>query len=263
MKIASLQLEIIDNETKQDRIQRVDTMLDEVSGSDLILLPEIWATGYFAFDKYVEEAEEINGPYVQHYSAKAKELNTYLFAGSFVEREGDQFYNTSILFNRQGELIGTYRKMHLFRYGSKEGEILTRGEEPVVVDTEFGKVGLTTCYDLRFPELYRAQVDLGAELLLVTSAWPHARLEHWNLFNRTRALENQCFLISCNCVGTTQGVRLGGNSQVVDPWGEVKANAYEKETALLAEIDLTTLGKIREEFPQLKHRVMHKEGVIS
>ncbi|WP_419880461.1 carbon-nitrogen family hydrolase [Peribacillus sp. B-H-3] len=256
MKITSVQVEIKDNESKEERIQRVSGILDGLEGQDLILLPEIWATGYFAFDSYRKEAETLDGPFVQHFSEKAKQLGAYIHAGSFVEKEGDKFYNTSVVFNREGELIGTSRKIHLFRYGSAEGEILTRGEKPAVIDTEFGKIGLSTCYDLRFPELFRQQVDEGAKIFLVTSAWPHQRLQHWKLFNAARALENQCFLISSNCAGKTNNVLLGGHSQVVDPWGVVIASAGEFETVLKTEINLEQIDSIREVFPQLKHRVL-------
>lgn len=259
MKVASIQLEIKENEAKIARINRVESMIDKLKGQDLIVLPETWATGYFAFDRYVDESEEINGEFVQRFSSKAKEVQSYLFAGSFIERNNGKFYNTSVLFSPDGDLIGTYRKIHLFRYGSQEGKILTRGNEITVVDTDFGKVGLSTCYDLRFPELYRAQVDLGAELLLVTSAWPHARLEHWKIFNTARALENQCFLISSNCVGNTHGVHLGGHSQVVDPWGIVMASGGDEETIVKTEIDPSQIAHIRETFPNLKHRVLDRQ----
>lgn len=256
MKVSIVQLEIKDNETRQQRIERADALLERIEETDLVVFPENWPTGYFSFDKYEEEAEPIDGPFVEHYAQKAKEMNTHIFAGSFVERDGDNLYNTSVLFNPEGELIGTYRKIHLFRYGSKEGELLSRGLEPTVVDTPFGKVGLTTCYDIRFPELYRAQVDMGAEIFLVTAAWPLSRVKHWNTFNAARALENQCFLISCNCVGETQGEILGGHSQIVDPWGMVQATLDASEAVLTAEIDLSQIERVREDFPQLKHRVM-------
>lgn len=259
MKIASIQLEIKDQESKNARIDRVEAMIDQLKGQDLIVLPETWTTGYFAFDRYVDESEEINGDFVQRFSSKAKEIQSYLFAGSFIERNNGKYYNTSVLFSPEGTLIGTYRKIHLFRYGSQEGKILTRGIETTVVDTDFGKVGLSTCYDLRFPELYRAEVDLGAELLLVTSAWPHARLEHWKIFNTARALENQCFLISSNCVGNTHGIQLGGHSQVVDPWGIVMASGGDEETIVKTEIDPSQIATIRDAFPNLKHRVLDRQ----
>ncbi|HEY1215660.1 MAG TPA: carbon-nitrogen family hydrolase [Bryobacteraceae bacterium] len=257
MKIASIQLEINDRESKEERIRRAAALVDQAAAdADLILLPEIWATGYFSFDNYVQEAEPLDGPFVQLFADKAKQHGVWLFAGSFVEVKEGKYYNTSVMFDRQGKLAGTYQKTHLFRYGSKEGELLTRGEGAKVLETEFGKVGLTTCYDLRFPELYRQQVELGAELFLVTSAWPHQRLEHWKLFNAARALENQCFLISCNCVGTTRGVLLGGHSSVVDPWGTLLASSGERETVVKTEIDPTEVQRIREVFPSLKHRVL-------
>ena len=256
MKVASIQLEIKDTESKEQRIERVDALLDTLKGQDLIVLPEIWATGWFSFDRYIEEAEPIDGPFVQRFSAKARELGAYLFAGSFVEKEGDKYYNTSILFDPEGKTAGTYRKIHLFRYKAREGEILTRGEKIGVFDTSFGKVGLATCYDLRFPELFRQMVDLGAKFFLVTSAWPHARVSHWNLFNAARAVENQCYLISSNCVGTTHNVMMGGHSQVVDPWGTVVASGGLLETVVKTEIDPAEVDRVREVFPQLKHRVL-------
>ncbi len=261
MKIASVQLEIKDNETKNERINRVENMLDSLKGQNLIVLPETWATGYFSFDRYIEESEEINGPFVQRFSSKAKEIGSYLFAGSFIEKNNGNYYNTSLLFDPEGKLLGAYRKIHLFRYGSKEGELLTRGNEIKVVDTEFGKMGLSTCYDLRFPELYRAETDLGAEIFLVASAWPHRRLEHWKLFNAARALENQCFLISSNCVGNTRGVLLGGHSQVVDPWGIVVASGGDEETIVKTEIDPSQIHHIRDVFPNLKHRVLTEREI--
>lgn len=263
MNIASVQLEIKDNESKIERIDRVESMITSLKGQDLIILPETWATGYFTFDRYMEESEEINGSFVQRFASIAKEMNVYLFTGSFIEKNNGKYYNTSVLLGPNGKLIGTYRKIHLFRYGSREGEILTKGNETTVVDTEFGKMGLSTCYDLRFPELYRREVDLGAKIFLVTSAWPHRRLEHWKLFNSARALENQCFLISSNCVGDTQGVLLGGHSRVVDPWGIVVASAGDEETILKTEIDPTQIDHIRDIFPNLKHRVLTSQEELS
>lgn len=256
MKVASIQLEIKDYESKAERMATVDKMLETLKGYDLVILPEIWATGYFSFDKYKEEAEPIDGHFVQHYAKKAKELNLMIFVGSFVEIENENYYNTSVFYNRNGEILDTYRKMHLFRYGSKEGELLTGGDKISVVDTEFGKIGLSTCYDMRFPELYRKQVDLGAEIFLITAAWPHRRIIHWDTFNVARALEDQCFVISSNCVGDHGGTYFGGHSQVVDPWGTVLAKGGDTETIVKTEIDLSQIQRVREDFPNLKHRVL-------
>lgn len=256
MKVASIQVEIRDDETKPQRFNRVAELLDNLGDQDLIVLPEIWATGYFTFDRYLEESETMDGPFVRQLSEKAKRLGAYVFSGSFVERDGDRYYNTGVLLDRTGSIVGKSRKIHLFQYGSAEGQLLTAGSTPTVLNTEFGNIGLSTCYDLRFPELYRAQVDAGATIFLITSAWPHQRLEHWKLFNAVRALENQSFLISSNCAGKTRGVLMAGHSQVVDPWGIVVASGGESETVVKSEIDLERVAVIREDFPQLKHRVL-------
>jgi predicted amidohydrolase len=132
--------------------------------------------------------------------------------------------------------------------------LLSPGARADVAETPLGTVGMTTCYDLRFPELYRVLVDRGAQLVVVPAAWPAARLEHWRLFTRARAVENQVFLLACNAAGTQAGVRLGGHSVVVDPWGRVVAEAGDDEEVLLAELDLQTLTDIRTEFPVLDDR---------
>lgn len=257
MRTAAIQLSIDDAESKESRIERAGSFIDRAAErADLVLLPEIWATGYFSFERYAAEAESLNGPLAQFLSAKAKQHGVWLFAGSFVEADGPSLYNTSLLFDREGRLVGSYRKTHLFRYGSREGELLSGGDGAGVIETEFGKLGMTTCYDLRFPEIYRQQVDRGAEVLLVTAAWPIQRLEHWKLLNAVRAMENQCFLISCNGSGTTQGVTLGGHSSVVDPWGVTIASGGERQTIVRAELDLSEISRVREAFPLLKHRVL-------
>ncbi|SHE69125.1 Predicted amidohydrolase [Seinonella peptonophila] len=256
MKVASVQVEIRDDESKEERISRVEKMLDSLTDHDLIILPEIWATGFFSFDRYQAEAEPLNGAFRERFAAKAKQLNAYFLAGSMVEQEGEHFYNTSLLFDPNGHLVGTYRKIHLFRYQSEEGKILSPGKDLGVFQTELGTVALSTCFDLRFPELYRKQIDQGATLFLVTSAWPLARLEHWNLLNRVRPLENQTFLVSSNCVGLTRGFQLAGHSVVVNPRGVPIASGDETEMLIQTEFDLAQVKEIRESFPQLTCRML-------
>jgi predicted amidohydrolase len=224
-------------------------------GADLVLLPEIWNVGYFAFDAYEAEAEPIDGPTATRMGELAAEHGIHLHAGSIVERgEDGDLYNTSLLFGPDGSLLDVYRKMHLFGYESEESKLLTPGERVVTVDTEFGTVGMTTCYDLRFPELYRALRDDGADLFLITSAWPQARLDHWRLLNRARAVEEQVFLAAANLTGTNGGVELGGNSLLVDPWGVPRANAGGEAGVTTATVDLDAIERVREEFPALGDR---------
>ena len=255
MKVVSIQMSVGD-ETKHQRIDRAEELLDQAKGADLVILPEIWNVGYFSFDRYEPEAETIQGITFQRMSSIAKQHNFFLHMGSFVETWRSKLFNTSVLIDPNGTTIGVYRKIHLFGYGSKESQILTRGNEVVVIETAFGKIGMSTCYDLRFPELFRSMVDKGAELFLVTSGWPYPRLEHWLMFNRIRAIENTAFLASSNCVGINRGFRFCGHSMVVDPWGVIVSSGGDEECVIKAEIDIRKVGTTRREFPALSDRVL-------
>ncbi len=255
IRVASIQMGM-DDGGKASNIQRAAALIDGVDGADLILLPEIWNVGYFAFDDYSAESESLSGPTVSMLREKAAAKGVYLFGGSFVEEDGGAYYNTSVLIDRQGEIIGTYRKIHLFGYQSEEARLLTRGQAPTVVDTELGKFGLSTCYDLRFPELYRQMAVAGAEVFLVASAWPYPRLEAWLLLNRVRALENQVYLVSSNCTGANRGKAFVGHSTVADPWGTALAAGGDGECVVRGEMDLGQIPKIRTVFSAFNDRVL-------
>jgi predicted amidohydrolase len=255
MRVASVQVAIQDR-PKQETLRHVLALLDQTRGSDLVLLPEMWPCGYFAFDTYQSASEPIDGPTVQALSAKARELKSYLLMGSFVERSGSDLFNTAVLLDSRGELAGRYRKMHLFGFGDQESGLLRRGKETTVVATPFGRVGLSICYDLRFPELYRRMVDQGAEIFLVTSAWPRSRRDAWVLFNKARAHENLAYLFSCNCAGAQAGQQYGGHSLFVDPLGKIIAEGGDEETIVAAAIDPGLVATVRREFPALSDRTM-------
>jgi predicted amidohydrolase len=208
-----------------------------------------------SFDRYREEAETQEGPTLNLLRSLARELCCYLHTGSFVEKRGDRFYNSSFLLNPNGEVLGSYQKIHLFTYQSEEAEILTPGTSIAVIPTLLGNFGLATCYDLRFPELFRRMIDGGAEFFLISSAWPALRLEHWLLLNRTRALENLSYLISSNCVGINRGTQFAGHSLVVDPMGEIVAGSDDDEHVVWGEVNRDIVLKARAEFPALKDRV--------
>ena len=258
MKVASIQLSSNEGETKQERITKADRLLATLWESGQrpvqIIFPEIWATGFFSFDRYIADAEQEQGDIYEMMASWAKRFGCYLHTGSFVERDGESFYNTSLMINPNGRVIGKYRKIHLFSFGSREMEILSPGSILSTVTTEYGKVGMSTCYDLRFPELFRGMINLGAEYFLIASAWPLARLEHWKLFNKVRAVENQSYLISCNGTGTINGSQLGGHSMIVDPWGEVLATGDTGETTLVCEVDPAQVEENRKKFPALRDK---------
>ncbi len=222
---------------------------------DLILLPEIWPCGFFSFDRYERDSESIDGPIVKAFKDKARKINCYIFIESMVENDGEQLFNTSIFLNPKGVVAAHYRKMHLFGYQSEEASILTPGQDIVVADIPWGATGFSTCYDLRFPELFRRMVDQGLKFFLVASAWPQVRLEAWKLFNRSRAHENLAFLISCNCAGANQGKKYAGHSMIVDPLGRVVAEGSDEEELVSARIDPKFVDAIRRDFPALEDRV--------
>lgn len=255
IQVVSIQMNVGD-ESKAERIKRAEALLDRAKGADLVILPEIWNIGYFAFDLYAKESEPIDGETAKRMSAKAKKHGFYLHAGSMVEREGEKLYNTSLLFDPHGNLIARYRKIHLYGYESRESQILSRGNEVVVVQTSLGKIGMCACYDLRFPELFRAMLDEGAELFLVTSGWPYPRLEHWLMFNRIRAIENTAFLVSSNGAGINRGVQLCGHSMMVDPWGIILTSGGDEECILKTEIDFNKVSAVRGKFPAVSDRVL-------
>jgi predicted amidohydrolase len=255
MRVASIQLEMADR-PKEENVENALELIEGLPETDLILLPEIWPCGFFAFDRYASDSEPLDGPIVNAFRQKARERRCHIIMGSIVERDAGSLFNTTVFLGPAGEILARYRKIHLFGYQSDETKLLTPGSDIVVVDTPWGRIGFSTCYDLRFPELFRRMVDLGAEIFLIPSAWPLARIEAWRLFNRARAHENLAFLVSCNCAGENAGNRYGGHSMIVDPWGVVLAEGGEGEEIVAAEIDPSLPAKARAEFPALADRVL-------
>ena len=255
MRVASVQLKVVE-ESKDKALEHASQMIRQCQGADLILLPELWPVGFMSFDRYRNEAETQEGPTLTLLRALAKELSCYLHTGSFVEKRGNRLFNSSFFLNPTGQILGSYQKIHLFTYQSQEAEILTPGTSVTVISTELGNFGLATCYDLRFPELFRKMLDQGAEFFLISSAWPSPRLEHWLLLNRTRALENLSCLISSNCAGTNRGTQYIGHSLAVDPMGQIIAGSHEEECVVWAEVNRDMVLKARAEFPALKDRVL-------
>jgi predicted amidohydrolase len=253
MLIASIQMAVVED-NKTATIEKAVGLVRKAKGADLVILSELWNIGFMSFERYVSEAEGRDGPTLSTFRDLARELKMHIHTGSFVEEDGGRYYNSSYLLSPEGEILGNFRKVHLFGFNSKETQILTRGEEVVVVETELGTFGLATCYDLRFPELFRRMVEKGTEVFLVCSAWPYPRLEHWVMLNRVRALENQCFLVSSNSVGLNRGSQFVGHSMIVDPWGIALASGGDEEAVVRSEIDLNELKSARERFPALADR---------
>jgi predicted amidohydrolase len=259
MKAILMQIAVQEEESPQARSQKVQRLLSRVSESkeppDLVLLPELWKNGFSNFKQYSRNAEPLGGT-VRTFSRWAQRLSCTMIPGSFLEkREDGAISNTTPLFLPDGSLGIKYQKLHLFGYHSREAELLQPGQEIAVADTPIGRVGLATCYDLRFPEQFRAMTDAGAEIFCIAAAWPRKRLMDWRLLCRVRALENQCFLFACNHAGEHAGVAGGGYSIAVAPDGTVLAEAGEEEEMLTVDFDPAETARIRSDFPVLQDRV--------
>lgn len=255
--VALVQVASPPQEPVRARRDRVGAMVvDGAHDADLVVLPELWAPGYFAFDHYDERAETLDGPTASAARAWAREIGAFIQLGSVLERAPDgRLHNTALLVDPDGRTIHTYRKIHVFGYRSREAELLTPGCEVGVTPTRLGQIGVTTCYDLRFPELWRMLVDADAEIVITPAAWPAARTEHWQLFTTCRAVEEQIIIIACNAVGEQDGgVMVAGHSRVVDPWGRVLAEAGTDEGVTKATIEPEAVASTRAQFPVLDDR---------
>ena len=253
VRVALIQLDCSTPESVHERVTRTLELIDRTAPDvDLLILPELWHVGAFDVEAARKHAQPIDGPLVTSLGALAAEHKVWLHGGSFCEVADDgQHYNTSVLFAPDGALLASYRKIHLFGFDGGETVLMSSGDELVVVDTPLGPTGLATCYDMRFPEMFRALTEGGATAILLTSGWPSPRIEHWDILTRARAIENQTWFIACNEVGVQGEFTLGGHSVVVDPKGAVVAQAGSKAEVLIVEVDPGAATAWREQFPVL------------
>jgi predicted amidohydrolase len=259
VSVALLQVDVSDDEAVAARVTRVLDMTRSVAAAtELVVLPELWHVGAFNNDALRPNAQSRDGELVESLRAVARDTRTWIHAGSFVELvEGGRLANTSLVLNPAGEVVAFYRKIHLFGFDQGEAVMLDRGHEAVVVpDTPVGSAGIATCYDLRFPELFSELCRRGAEAVVLCSGWPTPRINHWRILIQARAIENQTWFIACNEVGRNGDYQLGGNSMVVDPKGEVVAEAGSSEEVLYADVDPKAVDIWRRAFPILRDRVM-------
>ena len=231
------------------------------NGAQVISLPEMWNCPY-SNDYFRKYAEPEDGESVQMMSDLAKELGIYLIGGSISELDGDRVYNTSFSFDPSGRIIGRHRKVHLFDIDVEggirfmESDTLTAGNELTVVDTEFCKIGVAICYDIRFPEWFRKMALAGAQLIVLPAAFNMTTgPAHWDLSIRARALDNQVYMAANAPARVEDGVYVSyGNSCIASPWGDFIAHADEKPQIIYGDIDLDRVAAVREQLPLLKHR---------
>jgi predicted amidohydrolase len=243
-------------------LRSAGNLLDRAAaaGADLAVLPE-----------YVDHLgpgsgapEPVGGPFTSFFATAAAELDMWIVAGSFHESGPDAgyTYNTSLVFDRSGALVAEYRKMHLYdveipgRVSYRESATVLAGNAPVTCDVDGVRLGLSICYDLRFPELYRRLAAAAAKVIVVPAAFMlHTGRDHWEVLLRARAIENQCYVLAAAQIGDHEpGRTCFGRSMVVDPWGTVIAQACDAVTVAVADLDLDRLERIRTELPSLRNR---------
>lgn len=212
--------------------------------ADVIVLPETWNTGFFPKEN-LEELSDRNGESVKReIGALAKQYNINIVAGSVADLRDGKVYNTAYIFNRNGDCIAEYSKTHLFTY-MDEHRFFEKGSSICKFTLDGILCGVIICYDIRFPELTRTMSVDGLDCLFVVSQWPKERINHLRILTQARAIENQIFLACCNSCGKAEETVYGGNSSIINPWGEILAHAGENEEIISAECDCSVLKDIR------------------
>ena len=263
LRVACVQLR--SSASKADNVERMERLVARAAatGADVVLLPEKW-TGIGGAELLREIAEPLaGGETVTAMSGWSRQHGITLVGGSIPERrEGhEKLSNTCLVFDPEGGLAAVYRKIHMFDvevggHVYRESEAEEPGEGPVTCEAEGWPIGLTVCYDLRFPELYRVLAVEGAELVTVPAAFTlYTGKDHWELLLRARAVENQCFVAAANMWGVHEGGKASyGRSSIVDPWGVVLAQAGDEDTVITAELERAHMERIRRELPALANR---------
>jgi len=263
MFIAAIQMN--SREDKEKNVQKAEKLIDEAAnkGVKVVALPEMF--NFLGPDKeFLSQAENIPGPTIERMSNKATKHKLYILCGSILEKskELDKVFNTSVLIDPQGEIISRYRKIHLFNLEIKGGPLYREstfvqpGREIVTIDTKRTNFGLSICYDLRFPELYRKLTFNGARVIFIPAAFTlHTGKDHWEPLIRARAIENQAYIVAPAQVGShLPGKQCYGKSMIVDPWGIIMSKASDREMVIYAEIDFPYQDEIRGKLPSLLNR---------
>lgn len=257
-KIAVVQMNSIAD--RQANLKKMEELTAEAAanGADLILFPE---HADFMGGSMSDFAEPDDGELAAALSAMAAKYQIYLHCGSMPEKNPEGLpFNTSLFFDRTGKLIAEYRKIHLFEVDMsdgpsvKESSVIAAGDRVVTVDTDFGRVGFAICYDLRFPELFHAMADQGAQLIFMPADFTDPTGQaHWEVLLRARAIENTCYIAAADQIGQKQHYEAHGNSMIIDPWGRVLARAEKEETILYAEFNSEVVSMRRLQMPSLKN----------
>lgn len=279
MQIALVQMNV--RPDKSINLSHAEKLINRAAaaGSDLVVLPEMFCCEY-RNSAFVENREPVGGAIWQSLASSAAENAVWLIGGSMPEADGERTYNTSFVFDRTGRQVTFHRKMHLFDIDVeggqrfRESDVFAAGDQVTVFDTEFGRLGLCVCFDIRFPELARLMALDGAQVIFCPASFNMTTgPAHWELLFRSRAVENQVFTAGCASARNVKGSYVSyGNSLVVSPWGDVLARAGAEEKTIRLDLDLEDVVKVRRELPLLSARrsdiyhlnkTQNKDGAIT
>ncbi|GAF15314.1 omega amidase [Bacillus sp. JCM 19046] len=261
MNIAIYQMEIIAGNPNLNR-EKVEKWINQVCADQkdkpqLIVLPELWTTGY-QLESLTTLAEERGEQTISFLSKLAIKHKLHMIAGSIATKKEGRIYNTAIVIRADGECIYSYNKMHLVPMLNEPTYLDEGMKAPAVFELDGIKMGVVICYDLRFPEIIRNLMLQGAEVLFIPAEWPRARTTHWEILQQARAIENQFFVLSANGVGFYKETEYAGRSLVVNPWGDIIASgSIEKEETILTKIDFSEVEQVRRQVPIQSSRRPH------
>ena len=257
MRIAIIQLETNAAELTDLKFKKVINLMPGKNSCDLVILPELWLQGAFEFSKFSKDTKLFNNnkfidEIILQLKVTARQGNYWILSGSFLIFKNKKLFNEAYLIDNHGQLITKYCKNYVFGFGGGEAEFVNSGNDFLLTQTPWGKIALSICYDLRFPELYRKMLAKGAEIYLVVAAWPEQRIDHWKKLIVARAIENQGFFIGCNGIGIQTDATLGGHSIVVNPNGDVVSEFGNSEEVQIIEINHKMVLETRATFPVLQ-----------
>ncbi|RKQ12292.1 carbon-nitrogen family hydrolase [Ureibacillus endophyticus] len=247
MKIGCIQMNVGFGKVEEN-FERAENLIREAAskGSEIVVLPEMWNTGY-ALEKLSELADR-HGERTKAFLQKlSSELNIHIVGGSVATERDGKFYNTMYVYNREGELVSEYSKVHLFRLMDEE-KYLEAGDSMNRFALGEIEAGGVICYDIRFPEWLRAHALAGANVLFVSAQWPTPRIDHWKTLLQARAIENQCFVIAVNRISRNPD-NFNGQSMVIEPWGEVLWVGAEDEELAIIDVDFSKVEEVRSRIP--------------
>lgn len=244
VKIAILQMSSVIGEVESNCNKIKNIMYKEFDNADVLVLPEVWTVGW-SCKNFQKSALT---PVTDFLANLAKEYDVNIIGGSYISKRGDKYYNTCPVFERSGKMIAEYDKNHLFSYyGCNEGDFITAGTNPVIVELDDVKFGLTICYDIRFPEIYRAYRKAGADVLVNCAAWGASKPIPWEMMTKSRAIENQCYMIALTQSGYIENGEYNlGQSRIIDYKGEELSSIMNGEGITTAELNLDEMYNFRE-----------------